>query len=139
MLQLHTEYLPSEEDSKVVRNGIVSFNMKKLNADNKSFSIFLKDEEGRVQGGIMTWLDNESLYIDILWIDEKWRGKDYGTQLMQAAEAEARKQGCIYSTVDTFDFQAEPFYLKNGYERMGEIKNYIRSHSRIFMRKKIVS
>jgi hypothetical protein len=31
--------------------------------------------------------------------------------------------------------QAEGFYLKSGYEPMGEIKKYWREHSRIFLRK----
>jgi len=26
--------------------------------------------------------------------------------------------------LDTFDFQAEEFYIKNGYEAIGEIKNF---------------
>jgi hypothetical protein len=39
--------------------------------------------------------------------------------------------------VDTWDFQAEEFYLKNGYERIGELKNYWHGHSKIFLRKKL--
>jgi hypothetical protein len=42
--------------------------------------------------------------------------------LLYTAEQEAIKNGCVFSTVDTWDFQAEEFYLKNGYERIGEIK-----------------
>jgi len=138
MLQLITDHNPSNADNTIIRDGIIGFNERKLSAENKAFSIFLKDADGKIHGGILTWLDIESVYIDILWIKESWRGKDYGTKLILAAEAEGVKHGCRYCTVDTFDFQAEEFYLKNGYERMGEIKNYIREHSRIFLRKKIV-
>ena len=57
--------------------------------------------------------------------------------VVDAAEQEAIKNGCIFSTLDTFDFQAEVFYKKCGYECMGEIKNYFFDHSRIFLRKKL--
>lgn len=65
------------------------------------------------------------------------RKQGYGKKLLDAAEQEAIKNGCIFSTTDTFDFQAEEFYLKNGYERMGEIKKYWYDHSRIFFRKNL--
>ncbi len=61
------------------------------------------------------------------------------TELLEAAEKEAVGNGCIFSLVDTWDFQAEEFYLKNGYERMGEIKNYWHGHSKLFLRKKLNS
>ena len=61
----------------------------------------------------------------------------YGTQLLEAAEREAIKNGCIFSAVDTFDFQAEEFYLKNGYKRIGELKNCWFGHSKFFLRKNL--
>jgi hypothetical protein len=44
--------------------------------------------------------------------------------LLAAAEREAIENGCRFSLVDTWDFQAEEFYLKNGYEKIGKFKNY---------------
>lgn len=37
--------------------------------------------------------------------------------------------------VDTFDFQAEEFYIKNGYDVIGEIKNFPKGHRRIYFSK----
>ena len=34
---------------------------------------------------------------------------------MQAAEEEAKRMGCLHALVDTFSFQARPFYEKQGY------------------------
>lgn len=50
-------------------------------------------------------------------MEENVRKQGYGTKLLDAAESEAIKNGCIFSLLDTWDFQAEDFYLKNGYER----------------------
>ena len=48
---------------------------------------------------------------------------------------EEAKDGCAFSAVDTFDFQAEEFYLKNGYKRVSELKNCWFGHSKFFLRK----
>ena len=102
---------------------------------DKEFSVFLKDNTGSIFGGIQAHFDRVSVYIEIFWIDENFRRQGYGKKLLEAAEQEAIKQGCIASIVDTLGFQAEVFYLKNGYERMSEIKNYWDIHSRIFLKK----
>ena len=137
MLQLITDYNPSRHDNQIVRAGIIDFNDSILNYKSKSLSIFLKDADENIQGGVLTWLDIDSIYIDILWVEEKLRGQGYGTRLLLAAEEEGKKNGCGFCTLDTFGFQAEEFYLKNGYEHLGEIKNYIRHYSRIYLRKKL--
>ena len=69
--------------------------------------------------------------------NETSRNQGYGTKLLTVAENEAHKLDCSYSTLDTWNFQAEEFYLKNGYERLGEIKNYYLHHSKIFLRKNL--
>lgn len=61
------------------------------------------------------------------------------TKLLDEVEQEAIKNGCVFSLVDTWDFQAEEFYLKKGYERIGELKNYWLGHSKIFLRKNLRS
>lgn len=65
------------------------------------------------------------------------KNRDIATKLLDAAEQEAIKNGCVFSLVDTWDFQAEEFYLKKGYERIGEMKNYWLGHSKLFLRKKL--
>jgi RimJ/RimL family protein N-acetyltransferase len=58
-------------------------------------------------------------------------------KLLGAAEKEAIENVCRFSLVDTWDFQAEEFYLKNGYEKIGELKDYWHSHSKLFLRKRL--
>ena len=134
-LQIKVDYNASDKDKQAIRSGIVAFNENIIHEKAKGFSVILKDKHDKIYGGILAWLHSESVYIDVLWVDEGVRHHHYGTKLLLAAEDEALKQGCIYSTVDTFSFQAEAFYVKNGYQRLGEIKNYLFQHSKIFLRK----
>lgn len=133
------DYAPTEADNAVVREGIIAFNESVVGERDKTVSIFLKNELGKVFGGIQAFLGTESLYIDVLWVEGNLQKQGYGTKLLDAAEQEAIKNGCKFITVDTWDFQAEGFYLKNGYERIGELKNYWLGHSKIFLKKILMS
>ena len=130
------DHKPNQADNDAVVEGLVVHYERLMGETrDKEFSVFLKNDLGEILGGIQAHFDTESVYIEVLWIDEKLRKQGYGTKLINAAEQEAVKHGCVSSITDTWSFQAEEFYLKNGYVRMGEIKKYWREHSRIFLRK----
>lgn len=138
MYKIIIDHDPSQADNAVVTEGLISFYESITGQPrDKEFSIFLKNDSGKIFGGLQAFFDTESIYIDAFWVDEKSRHQGYGTKLLYAAEQEAIKNGCVFSLVDTWDFQAEGFYLKNGYEHIGELKNYWHNHSKIFLRKQL--
>lgn len=129
-----------EANIEFIRDALVAHTKKTLGHSDfleKQFAVLLYDESHNMQGGIIARFDTESAYIDLLWVEENLRNQGYGTKLLNTAENEACKLGCRYSTVDTYSFQAEEFYLKNGYQHLGEIKNYYLHYSKIFLRKKL--
>ena len=135
MYKVVVDYAPAEADNAVVREGIIAFNENILGERDKAFSIFLKNDLGKVFGGIQAFMGTESIYIDVLWVEGNLQKQGYGKKLLDAVEQEAIKNGCVFSAVDTFDFQAEEFYLKNGYKRVSELKNCWFGHSKFFLRK----
>jgi GNAT superfamily N-acetyltransferase len=140
MYNIAIEHDAKEADIEFISEGIIESTKNVLGQMDfleKKFSVFLRDENQNIFGGITARFDSESVYIDALWVNETSRHQGYGTNLLTAAENEARKLGCSYSTLDTWSFQAEEFYLKNGYERIGEVKNFYLHHSKIFLRKKL--
>ncbi len=138
MYQIIVDHNPSQADNAVVTEGLVSF-YESITGEtrDREFSIFLKNDSGKIVGGLQAFFDTESIYIDSFWVDEKLRRQGFGTKLLNEAEQEAIKNGCVFSLVDTWNFQAEEFYLKNGYENIGELKNYWHNYSKIFLRKKL--
>ncbi len=103
--------------------------------DQKRIAVFLKDTEGDVVAGVFgstywDWLD-----ISLLWVREDLRGRGYGSQLLKAAEEEARRRDCKQVLLDTFSFQSPGFYRKHGYEVFGELEGFAGAHTRLYMRK----
>ena len=74
------------------------------------------------------------LYVDVLAIHEKARNQGWGTRLMAMAEEEALRRGCHHAHLDTFDFQALPFYQKLGYTVFGTLDQFPGEHKRYFQK-----
>jgi GNAT superfamily N-acetyltransferase len=80
---------------------------------------------------LWNWLE-----VRHLWVSEALRHQGLGRQLMLAAEREARLRGCDHAHVDTFTFQAVPFYERLGYSVFGRLENYPAGHTRVFLVKR---
>ncbi len=93
------------------------------------------DAHGRLQGGLLGELCAGWLLIHVLWVDEECRGSGLGSALLKLAEQQARAAGAQGATLDTFDWQAEAFYLRHGYEVFGRLENFPAGHQRIYLRK----
>ncbi len=75
--------------------------------------------------------------MDALWVADVVRGQGHGGRLLAAAEAYALERGCIGVFLDTFSFQARPFYERNGYGVFATLADYPPGHERCFLRKRL--
>ena len=109
---------------KAVLDGLIGYNTEKMGKQKyKRFAVSLR--EGRkIIGGIVGEVWTTVLFIQLFWIEQKLRGKDYGTKLINAIEDEARRFGATHSYVDTMSFQAPGFYRACGYRAFGSIEGY---------------
>jgi GNAT superfamily N-acetyltransferase len=101
----------------------------------RPMTITLRDEKQNLLGAALGEGGRGWLKIAIIWVQENHRGQGYGTQLLQVMEAEAVKQTCRHAYLDTFSYQARPFYERFGYEVFGTLEDYPPGHTRFFMRK----
>ena len=98
-------------------------------------AILLKDVRDAILGGAFGHVWGGWLDLSLLWVAEPLRGRGYGRKLLEAAEEEARAQGCRGVFLSTFSFQARPFYEKYGYEVIGKIPDYPIGHAFYFLKK----
>lgn len=118
----------TEEDIKVICNGLIKHNRKNARPLDEQFgetiNIILKTEDGQVAGGIMCNMYMYALDIDVLWVDEKYRHTGYGSKLIDRAVELAKELGCILVHTTTFSYQAPNFYTKCGFEIYGVLEGF---------------
>ena len=125
-----------DEERRKIFDGLHRYNASQTNgADCPSLTIFLRDAEGNVVGGLLGETYWGWLYVEFMWIEESLREQGYGGKLLAAAEREAIARGCSAAYLDTFSFQAFGFYQRCGYEVFGTLENFPPGHRRLFMRK----
>ncbi|MFA6303231.1 MAG: GNAT family N-acetyltransferase [Legionella sp.] len=126
---------PKEKDNEFLRKQIIEFNRSVLHEQATQFSVLVKTDVGDIIGGATIWEHSDALYIDILWIDDIYRHKKIGTQLISKLFEQALIKNIRKIFVDTYDFQASEFYIKQGFRVIGRLENYLLGHDRIYFRK----
>ena len=109
---------------KAVLDGLIGYNTEKMGKQKyKRFAISLKQGD-EIVGGIVGEVWTAVLFIQLFWMEQKFRKKGFGGKLIKAIEDEARRFGATRAYLDTMSFQAPSFYRANGYEEFGSIEGY---------------
>ncbi len=107
----------------IIEEAILAKQMSKI----CPFAFFMKNIEGKILGGIKGVSLYGCLYVDLLWVSSEYRHKGFGLSLVQAAEELGRQRHCTFSCLTTMDWEALPFYERQGYKveftRSGYEKN----------------
>jgi GNAT superfamily N-acetyltransferase len=127
--------VPDPEDIRLVGEGLTAYNDQYAPGDFKRLGIFLRNEEGRLVGGLTGGTYWGWLYVEDLWIPEGVRRQGWGTRLLQAAEQAAKRRGCRHVHLDTMSLQALPFYQKQGYTVFGVLEDQPEGHRRYYLKK----
>jgi len=101
----------------------------------RSLRIFLHDKANRTVGGITAELFGGWAYISLLWVEESLRNQGFGSELLHRLETEAINLGCTNAHLDTYSYEARPFYEKAGYEVFGKLDDYPPGHCKYFLSK----
>jgi ribosomal protein S18 acetylase RimI-like enzyme len=128
---------PRAEDEAFVIAQTRQYNDAYAENDHKSLCVFARDEAGNIIGGLTGRTYWRYLDIAFLWVNEKHRGAGHATELMRAAEAEARERGCERVFLDTLSFQALGFYLKLGYAEFGRLPGFCGKYDRYYLHKRL--
>ena len=137
-LHLTVDEHPSDLDSRVVQDGLLAFNVAVIGEPNEiPIGVFLRGVNGEVVGGLLGSIKWRWLYVATFWLPDSVRGQGNGARLLQAAEDRARQHECIGVYLDTFEYQALPFYEKSGYELVGTLEGFPPGYRQFHLQKRL--
>jgi ribosomal protein S18 acetylase RimI-like enzyme len=120
---------------------LTAYNEAQAGPEDFRFLILLlrHPDTGEVIGGLWGRTLYGWLYIHLLVVPEELRRRGLGTRLMRLAENEALARGCRGALLDTFSFQARPFYERLGYQVYATIEDYPPGHRCYSMKKSLAA
>ena len=138
-MSLHLTDAPSDGDRKAVLDGLIAFNRAVLGEQDHEpvpLAVLWRDTAGAAAGGAIGRSWGGWVFIELLHLPQALRGRGVGGRIMAAVEAEARARGCMGVYLDTFSFQARPFYEKLGYTVLGTLEGMPFGHDRFWLAKR---
>jgi GNAT superfamily N-acetyltransferase len=129
----------SQQDLASITAPLKEYNQQNAPPPNfRTVALLIRGLDGKTVGGLWGRAAYDWLFIEYLAIPAESRRTGLGRNLMQRAEQIALEQGCIGVWLDTFAFQARPFYEKLGYKCFGQIDDHPRGSVRYFLQKRLV-
>ena len=136
-LRLVAEPDPALADEDIIKQRLGRWNIKVTGYDDYIPAyFFLRDADSTVRGGMLAYVWGRWLHVDTLWVEDKFRGQGWGAKLLEAAHEVGRLHSAEAAFLDTFSWQARPFYERFGYELLFEVPEFPPGHSRYFMQKR---
>lgn len=128
---------PTAEDRAAIAAPLIAFNHASGPPPQSTpLVVLLKDHGGQPVGGLWGKTVYDWLYVELLAVPESMRGEGAGAALMELAERIAVERGCVGAWLDTFAFQARPFYEKLGYMVFGQLEQHPKGSARYFLMKR---
>ncbi len=129
---------PDAEGPEAISKTLSVFNHAQTgqSAYDPDFAIYVRDPDtNEIVGGLYGTDGYGFAFIKYLVLPEQYRGMGLGTRLMDEAEKIARDRGYVGVWLDTFEFQARPFYERRGYTLFGALEGIPGAIPRYFLKK----
>ena len=108
----------TKEEASYIGEKINEIVPRETDADEEEFVLKIENEDSEIIGGCIAeayeyhW---SRMFLNTLWVDERWRRHGLGSVLLREVERIAREKGCRVVTLGTASYMARPFYEKHGY------------------------
>jgi GNAT superfamily N-acetyltransferase len=135
-LAFSVETSPAERDVEALARGLTEHALPVTGSPGfQPLSVFARDRDGTLVAGVHGQVNWSWLHIALFWVSADRRRQGLGSRLLAAIETAAVERGCSQAHLDTFSYQARPFYERQGYRLFATLENYPPGQQRFFLRK----
>jgi ribosomal protein S18 acetylase RimI-like enzyme len=121
--QIAEEASDQERVTKDILSEVLLYNASRAGPlRDKKFVLTVRGPDNALLGGLVGVQYWNGMFIDLVWVQERLRGRGIGTELMKRAEAALRSRGGEVLFLSTWSFQAPAFYEKLGYVPFGTLE-----------------
>lgn len=121
---------------EIIRQGLYQHNREQVGSrEFVELALVALNNDSQVIGGVLGGSIWGWMLIETFWVEKEMRGHGLGAALLAEAEQIARQRGCGHVILETFSFQALPFYQKLGYVIYGQLDDFPPGHSRFSLKK----
>jgi len=105
-----------EDIAESMKHGLDAYDKAHgIDVNYETFSLVLSNDGGNLIGVLNAYTAFSEIYVDDLWVDEKYRDKGHGRQLLNNLEERFKGKGFNNINLVTSVFQAPEFYQKCGF------------------------
>ena len=125
-------------DIEAIESGLDRHNLAEAELQKvRRLVVVARTEKNEVCGGAIgrTW--GQCCELQQLWVSELHRRRGVGTRLLDQFEQEAMSRECTLIYLDTFSFQARPFYTEHGYTVVLETRGFTNGIVKYTMHKRL--
>lgn len=135
-LAFSVETSPAERDVEALARGLTEHALPVTGSPGfQPLSVFARDRDGALVAGVHGQVNWSWLHIALFWVSADRRRQGLGSRVLAAIETAAVERGCSQAHLDTFSYQARPFYERQGYRLFATLENYPPGQQRFFLRK----
>jgi GNAT superfamily N-acetyltransferase len=124
-------------ESEYLRHKLYTLHGGEAGATTEHISLYLRDADGHLCGGLLAQRYWNCMFAEILWVDPRYRGLGHGPRLMNELEALSRATAVDIIHLDAPGDAAARFHSKLGYQVFGVLDDTPQGERRYFMAKRL--
>lgn len=128
----------TEEQAEEIEERLSAFDEKYITYKMDGSIRIGIEEDGKLIAGLDACITAfKILYVSTVFVDEAYRRKGFGAELIREMEKRAAAMGVNTIRLDTFNWQGKDFYEAMGYRAAGHYENAEDGYSEYFFVKRI--
>lgn len=124
----------TELEEERIHTLLRAYNARHWPKDTPSLSLTVQ-VEGELAGGIVAYLVADTVEVEYLFVQERFRGRGIARALLARVESQAQERGARKILLNTYGFQAPGLYRRLGFQEVATIDDVLGTSWHIFLKR----